>query len=653
MAAFFQKQPTSSNFSTPSHPPPSGHFQHLFPSQYHSHIPQHSNGHSPYHYVQQGSPDGFVWDGPSRQVDSTGSYSFKHPNQEHQSQKPADPQRTVDQRDLELNARPSYAELEKEVEAHKIKAYGKLLEHVGPASEGSTIQQLGTPNASVLTPEPAPIRGILMVDTHDGMEPCKQELYLCHEDGASLSKLEASKIRATARSLWQSLLFAGVAPPYWGDADAECLKYFRHGMYNMHPLLALCDGHWKVNTLATHNYPSFIRDYLVDVESGDEEEEGDNEETQATASKKRVRSLSRIGNVPSKKHKTNDLKTTTKLKSKLKTTKTASRSSADKTATAKPTPPSAKPITSLAEPTPSSTELTPSSAELDSLSTAQPSSSSTSNASSGLVSAQAQHIIAGSQPHLPVQPSIPTAAILLQGPSPPPSSSPCLQYVTPLAPKLPQPSPSTATISKEPTASTTISQDAATSLNESSDTAIESVPSKEILSAQTVLTSVTDGMTQGDPNARDNTNTGVRGMEAKKLVQRVSKRNTPTNLDPFVNVNRHRPIPAIPHNTTTDNAVLSSHINKGSALPGTSRESSSSSPKVTAATPEIDISPPFKFNSTVFSVRQLLALDLQANQTTAVTKATVEAAMQSMSKEEKRAFEKRGAEMRNAKKGGK
>ncbi|KIJ34429.1 hypothetical protein M422DRAFT_263569 [Sphaerobolus stellatus SS14] len=59
----------------------------------------------------------------------------------------------------------------------------------------------------------------------------------------------------------------------------------------------------------------------------------------------------------------------------------------------------------------------------------------------------------------------------------------------------------------------------------------------------------------------------------------------------------------------------------------------------------------YKLNPNVFSVRQLLAHEIQSKQSTSFTKDAVEAGMLVKTKDEKKAFEKQGAEKRKAKAG--
>ncbi|KIJ46194.1 hypothetical protein M422DRAFT_46248 [Sphaerobolus stellatus SS14] len=389
MAGFFDKLMSSSNFSTPSHPVASRAFQQPFPHQYSAQIPRHVNAMSPYQYGQHGSLEYIL------------------------------------------------LTISMHLITHKLgilyETYDKLLERVGPAGamDSTTQSSVSTPpNSSMaLVPEQA------------------SEVYLSHEDGAPLSKLEATEIQATARSFWQSLCKADAAPGCWGDASTEIL--------NMHPLLALCEGHWKVNTLASQNYSSWSKNHLHDGEGEQvDDEDGDDEVevlqvVKVTGSKQAHSSSPNINIASSSKKQKANLrwKSTTKSVpksskvSKLKSTNTVSHSATN---------------TAIAEPNPSSADSTPQSPEVhSSLSAESTSLSSTEHApaiitsSSSSAKSQETNSNSISWPQTLLPPSITTSAMEASSSSLP----------TPSAPNLPQASTSTVATS---TSSITSSNKAST-----------------------------------------------------------------------------------------------------------------------------------------------------------------------------------------------
>jgi hypothetical protein len=77
------------------------------------------------------------------------------------------------------------------------------------------------------------------------------------ENGNVIDGHRASSIRKLARSLWAGLSKAGKAPKSWGKVDAQTSSQFQIEMCRKFPELRLCEGNWKVDFIATMNYPSW------------------------------------------------------------------------------------------------------------------------------------------------------------------------------------------------------------------------------------------------------------------------------------------------------------------------------------------------------------------------------------------------------------
>ena len=77
------------------------------------------------------------------------------------------------------------------------------------------------------------------------------------ENGDVIDGFKAISIRKFARSLWAGLSKAGRAPKSWGRADAQTSSQFQIEMCRKFPELKLCEGNWKVDLIATMNYPSW------------------------------------------------------------------------------------------------------------------------------------------------------------------------------------------------------------------------------------------------------------------------------------------------------------------------------------------------------------------------------------------------------------
>ncbi|KAG6807409.1 hypothetical protein H0H92_007647, partial [Tricholoma furcatifolium] len=81
--------------------------------------------------------------------------------------------------------------------------------------------------------------------------------YIEDSNGKVVDGFMAQKIRKLARTIWQSFAESGILPSTWGKASREANHQYRKEMERAFPVLALCDDHWKVDTIATEAYPSW------------------------------------------------------------------------------------------------------------------------------------------------------------------------------------------------------------------------------------------------------------------------------------------------------------------------------------------------------------------------------------------------------------
>jgi hypothetical protein len=86
------------------------------------------------------------------------------------------------------------------------------------------------------------------------------------ENGNAIDGYKATAIRKFARSLWAGLSNAGKAPKSWGKVDAETSSQFQIEMCRKFPELRLCEGNWKVDLIATMNYPSWYSNQAKEKE---------------------------------------------------------------------------------------------------------------------------------------------------------------------------------------------------------------------------------------------------------------------------------------------------------------------------------------------------------------------------------------------------
>jgi hypothetical protein len=82
-------------------------------------------------------------------------------------------------------------------------------------------------------------------------------LYAEDENGEAVDGHVASEIRKSARSVWVHIANTYGAPAKWGDAGVKVAEVYRHHMYSRFPILRFCELDWKVDLIATDNYPSW------------------------------------------------------------------------------------------------------------------------------------------------------------------------------------------------------------------------------------------------------------------------------------------------------------------------------------------------------------------------------------------------------------
>jgi hypothetical protein len=82
-------------------------------------------------------------------------------------------------------------------------------------------------------------------------------LYVEDKNGEAVDGHVASEIRKYARSVWVHIAGTYGAPPKWGDAGVKIAQVYRDHMYSRFPFLQFCELDWKVDLIATDNYPSW------------------------------------------------------------------------------------------------------------------------------------------------------------------------------------------------------------------------------------------------------------------------------------------------------------------------------------------------------------------------------------------------------------
>jgi hypothetical protein len=81
--------------------------------------------------------------------------------------------------------------------------------------------------------------------------------YVEGENGEAVDGHVATEIRRYARSVWVHIANSYGAPPKWGDACVKVSQFYRQHMCSKFPILQFCELDWKVDLIATDNYPSW------------------------------------------------------------------------------------------------------------------------------------------------------------------------------------------------------------------------------------------------------------------------------------------------------------------------------------------------------------------------------------------------------------
>lgn len=81
--------------------------------------------------------------------------------------------------------------------------------------------------------------------------------YIEDENGQVIDGHRASAMRKLAHSIWMALANTGKAPAKWSQADIVVAQSYRRKMRHHFPKLQLCENDWKVDLIASDNYPSW------------------------------------------------------------------------------------------------------------------------------------------------------------------------------------------------------------------------------------------------------------------------------------------------------------------------------------------------------------------------------------------------------------
>jgi hypothetical protein len=99
-------------------------------------------------------------------------------------------------------------------------------------------------------------------------------LFVEGEDGMSVDGYRITAISNRLREIWRECHDKGLAPVTWGKGTQTFRDFVRTQMYDYAPELRFCEDHWKLDVIATTNYPGWYRQYVCGEDS-DKEDGGD------------------------------------------------------------------------------------------------------------------------------------------------------------------------------------------------------------------------------------------------------------------------------------------------------------------------------------------------------------------------------------------
>lgn len=134
--------------------------------------------------------------------------------------------------------------------------------------------------------------------------PPKSLRFLEDENGVPINAWKLQAIRSTQRRKWFQMIEDGTAPRSWAVFKGKAHAKYVEDMHAAHSLLALCDDHWKVDKLATIDYPRFYRDHVAPTKTV--KTQGTPAPSASTSGKRRAQDLSQTAPRPIKKARGND-----------------------------------------------------------------------------------------------------------------------------------------------------------------------------------------------------------------------------------------------------------------------------------------------------------------------------------------------------------
>ncbi|KAF8583562.1 hypothetical protein K439DRAFT_1617365 [Ramaria rubella] len=93
----------------------------------------------------------------------------------------------------------------------------------------------------------------------DTTAPSPSLAFVTDARGTPVSQHTAMEMRACCCSIWIHLATKGLVPTTWSNTALDAIDYHHQEMLVKYLDLGLADYHWKVDRIATQNYPAWIR----------------------------------------------------------------------------------------------------------------------------------------------------------------------------------------------------------------------------------------------------------------------------------------------------------------------------------------------------------------------------------------------------------
>ncbi|KAI0349236.1 hypothetical protein OH77DRAFT_1328318 [Trametes cingulata] len=87
-------------------------------------------------------------------------------------------------------------------------------------------------------------------------------IFLEDENGDVFTPYRYTELCKLVKRLFQTLAQHSLAPATWGTRTVHAYRYMQHEVYKSFPVLAQCQGHFRLHILLTQMYPNFTRYYL-------------------------------------------------------------------------------------------------------------------------------------------------------------------------------------------------------------------------------------------------------------------------------------------------------------------------------------------------------------------------------------------------------